>query len=200
MKGERGADMSLKKRILPLLMAVAVIVLPGVAGMALAAPAHGAGESHAAEPVRGLADEIRHQILMLPYYGVFDNLEFDVQEDGTVVLSGQATRPTLKSDAENVVRRIPGVGEIINRIEVLPLSSFDDRIRLAVYRALFFSTQLDRYALGATPSIHIIVKNGNVTLAGVVATQTDRNVAGIIAGGVPGTFSITNNLTAEKKG
>jgi len=192
--------MLLKKRILPLLMAVAVIVLPGVSGMALAAPAHGGGASHAEKPARGLADEIRHQILMLPYYGVFDNLEFDVQEDGTVVLSGQAMRPTLKSDAENAVRRIPGVGEIINRIEVLPLSSFDDRIRIAVYRALFSSTQLYRYALGANPSIHIIVKNGNVTLAGVVATQADKNVAGIIANGVPGTISKTNNLNPEKRG
>jgi hyperosmotically inducible protein len=192
--------MLLKKQILPLLMAVAVIMLPAAARTALAAPAHGAEASHTAKPVRGLADEIRHQILMLPYYGVFDNLEFSVQDDGTVVLSGQAMRPTLKSDVENVVRRLPGVGEVINRIEVLPLSSFDNHIRLAVYRALFSSTQLDRYALGATPSIHIIVKNGNVTLAGVVATQTDKNVAGIIASGVPGTFSITNNLNAEKKG
>ncbi len=197
---ERGIGMLLKKRGLPFLMAIAVIMLPTAVGIALPVPAHGAGALNAARPVGGIADEIRHQLLMLPYYGVFDNLEFEVQDDGTVVLSGQAMRPTLKSDAENVVRRLPGVGEIINRIEVLPLSRFDDRIRIAVYRALFSSTQLDRYAMGAIPSIHIIVKNGNVTLVGFVATRTDKNVAGIIASGVPGTFSITNNLTAEKKG
>jgi hyperosmotically inducible protein len=192
--------MLLKKRGLPFLMAMAVILLPTAVGIALPAPAHRAGALSSVMPAGGLADEIQHQLLMLPYYGVFDNLEFEVQDDGTVVLSGQAMRPTLKSDAENAVRRLPGVGEIINRIEVLPLSNFDDRIRIAVYRALFSSTQLDRYAMGAIPSIHIIVKNGNVTLVGVVATQTDKNVAGIIANGVPGIFSMTNNLTAEKKG
>jgi len=197
---ERGAGMLLKKRCLTLLIAVAVVILPAAVGIALPEPAHGAAALNAARPVGGIADEIRHQLLMLPYYGVFDNLEFKVQDDGTVVLSGQAMRPTLKSDAENVVRRLPGVGEVVNRIEVLPFSKFDDQIRIAVYRALFSSTQLDRYALGAIPSIHIIVKNGNVTLVGVVATQTDKNVAGIIASGVPGTFSITNNLTAERKG
>jgi hyperosmotically inducible protein len=197
---ERGAGMLLKKLGLPLLMAVAVIMLPAAVGIALPVPAHGAGALNASRSVGGLEDEIRHQLLMLPYYGVFDNLEFEVQEDGTVVLSGQAMRPTLKSDAEHVVRRLPGVGEIINRVEVLPFSRFDDQIRVAVYRALFSSTQLDRYAMGAIPAIHIIVKNGNVTLIGAVATQMDKNVAGIIANGVPGTFSLTNNLTVERKG
>ena len=122
---------------------------------------------------------------MLPYYGVFDNLAYRVDGD-TVTLMGQVTRPTLKSDAENVVKRIEGVERVVNHIEVLPLSPNDDRIRIAVYRAIYGQTGLDRYALQAVPPIHIIVNNGNVTLEGVVASETDKNLANIRANGVPG--------------
>ena len=147
-----------------------------------------------------LAEQVRHELVMLPYYSVFDNLEFDIQDQGTVVLKGQVTRPTLKSDAERAVARLEGVEKVTNDIEVLPLSRVDDRIRLALYRTIYFNTQLDRYALRAVPPIHIIVKNGNVTLVGVVATEADKNIAGILAGGVPGTFTITNDLGVEKRG
>ena len=134
---------------------------------------------------------------MLPYYGVFDNLSYRV--DGSkVTLFGQVTRPTLKSDAENVVKKIEGVEKVDNQIEVLPLSPNDDRVRLAVYRAIYSKPQLQRYQLGAVPPIHIIVKNGNVTLEGVVANQGDKDVAGIAANGVPGVFSVKNNLMVEK--
>jgi len=141
---------------------------------------------------------VRHELVMLPYYGVFDNLVFSV--DGyTVTLIGQVTRPTLKSDAERVVKDIEGVEKVVNKIEVLPVSPNDDRIRLAVYRAIYSHASLNRYALLAVPSIHIIVKNGNVVLTGVAANEGDKNIAGIQANGVSGVFSVANNLTIEKK-
>ncbi|MGC9972890.1 MAG: BON domain-containing protein [Bryobacteraceae bacterium] len=141
--------------------------------------------------------EVRHELVMLPYYSVFDNFSYKV-EGGQVTLYGQVTRPTLKSDAEQAVRGIEGVEKIVNNIEVLPLSPNDDRIRLAVYRAVFGAAGLDRYGLAAVPSIHIIVKNGNVTLEGVVSNEGDKNLAGIKANGVSGAFSVTNNLRLEK--
>lgn len=142
--------------------------------------------------------EVRHELVMLPYYGVFDNLSYRV--DGTVVtLFGQVTRPTLKSDAENVVRKIEGIDRVVNEIEVLPLGGFDDQTRLAVYRAIYSSPGLDRYGLQAVPSIHIIVKNGNVTLEGVVASEGDKNMANIRAQGVPNVFAVENRLRLEAK-
>src|SRR5258708_7371237 len=140
--------------------------------------------------------EVRHELVMLPYYGVFDNLAFEV-DGGTVTLLGQVSRPTLKTDAERVVKRIEGVERVINRIEVLPLSPYDDRIRLATYRAIYGHTALNRYALQAVPPIHIIVKNGDVTLEGVVANEGDKTIADIQARSVPGVFSVTNNLRVE---
>jgi hyperosmotically inducible protein len=140
--------------------------------------------------------EVRHELIMLPYYGVFDNLAFRV--DGTTVrLLGQVSRPSLKEDAGRVVKEIEGVEKVENQIEVLPLSPNDDRIRLATYRAVYGHAALDRYALRAVPPIHIIVKNGNVTLEGVVANQGDKNAAGLQANGVSGVFSVTNNLRVE---
>ena len=140
--------------------------------------------------------EIRHELVMLPYYGVFDNLVYRV--DGyKVTLMGQVTRPTLKTDAERVVKDIEGVEKVENRIQVLPLSSMDDGVRIAVYRAIYGYAGLDRYGLQAVPSIHIIVANGKVDLEGVVATEADKNMAGIRANGVSGVFSVTNNLQVE---
>ena len=140
--------------------------------------------------------EVRHELVMLPYYGVFDNLGYRV-DGGTVSLSGQVTRPTLKSDAENVVKGIEGVTRVDNQIEVLPLSSMDDGIRISTYRTIFGKAGLDRYAMQAVPPIHIIVANGKVTLEGVVATEGDKNQAGIYANSVSGVFSVTNNLRVE---
>jgi hyperosmotically inducible protein len=141
--------------------------------------------------------EVRHELVMLPYYGVFDNLSFRV-DGGAVTLLGKVTRPTLKSSAENVVKNIEGVEKVVNNIEVLPLSPNDDRIRLAAYRAIYGHSQLNRYALQAVPPIHIIVENGNITLEGIVANEGDKNVAGIQANGVSGAFSVKNNLQVEK--
>ena len=140
--------------------------------------------------------EIRHELVMLPYYGVFDNLSYKV-DGGVVTLLGHVTRPTLKTSAERVVKDIEGVEKIINNIEVLPVSPNDDRIRVATYRAIYGHATLNRYGLQAVPPIHIIVKNGNVLLDGVVATEMDKNVANIQARGVPGVFNVENRLMVE---
>lgn len=143
--------------------------------------------------------EVRHELVMLPYYGVFDNLSYKVDPDGTVTLLGQVARPTLKSDAENVVKRIEGVEKVVNNIEVLPTSINDDRIRRAAYRAIYGNEVLSEYQLRAVPPIHIIVRNGNITLEGVVARQMEKQIAGMQANGVPGAFSVTNNLVVEEQ-
>jgi hyperosmotically inducible protein len=144
-----------------------------------------------------LVKEVRHELVMLPYYDVFDNLAYRV-DGGKVTLFGQVTRPTLKSDAEKSVKKIEGVQSVANEIEVLPLSPNDDQLRRALFRAIYSKPQLERYALSAVPPIHIIVKNGNATLEGVVANEGDKNVAGIAANGVSGVFSVKNNLTLDK--
>ena len=141
-----------------------------------------------------LVKEVRHQLLLLPYYSVFDNLLFKVEGD-KVTLLGQVVRPTLKSDAENAVKSIEGVASVNNQIEVLPVSPMDDQLRRAVYRAIYGDAVLSRYGMSALPSIHIIVKNGNVTLEGVVDSESDKNLANLRASAVPNGFSVTNNLT-----
>ena len=146
-----------------------------------------------------LAQEVRHQLVMLPYYTIFDDLGFWV-EGSTVTLEGAVTRPTLKSDAENVVKRIEGVTNVVNNIEVLPLSPNDDRIRIAEMRAIYGNPQIgDRYGNRSLPPIHIIVKNGNVTLEGVVANDFDKNFINVRANSVSGVFKVTNNLQVEGK-
>jgi hyperosmotically inducible protein len=146
-----------------------------------------------------VAKEVRHHLVTLPFYGVFDDLAFQVN-GGTVTLLGAVTRPTLKSDAENAVKHIEGVTQVVNNIEVLPLSPNDDSIRRAVYRAIFGDPALsDRYGFRAVSSIHIIVRNGQVMLEGVVANQSDKTLAGMRAQGVPNVFGVTNNLLVEEK-
>lgn len=147
-----------------------------------------------------LSQEVRHQLLMLPYYNVFDILEFKIEGGNTVVLQGHVTRPSLKSDAETAVRRLEGVTKIVNEIEVLPLSPMDDRIRVAEYRAIYSKEPLlMKYGVRAVPPIHIIVNNGNVTLEGVVDSQADKDLAGMAANSVPDVFSVKNNLRVEQK-
>jgi len=142
--------------------------------------------------------EVRHELVTLPYYGVFDNLAFRM-EGNTVILTGQVTKPTLKSDAEAAVRDIEGVDRVVNNIDVLPLSANDDRIRIATYRAIYYQPTLDHYALQAVPPIHIIVNDGHVTLEGVVANQTDKDLAYLQAQTVPEVFSVTNHLRVESE-
>ena len=140
-----------------------------------------------------LTREVRHQLLLLPYYSVFDNLMFKVEGD-KVTLLGQVVRPTLKSDAGAAVKGLEGVASLDNQIEVLPVSPMDDQLRRAVYRALYTDASLSKYGWSALPSIHIIVKNGHVTLEGVVDSESDKNLANLRANGVPNVFSVTNNL------
>jgi hyperosmotically inducible periplasmic protein len=141
--------------------------------------------------------EVRHELLMLPYFGVFDYIAYKV--DGyNVTLIGQVVRPTLKSDAENAVKHIEGVEKVDNQIEVLPPSPMDDRIRRQLFRAIYGYPSLERYALGVQKPIRIIVKNAHVTLEGIVDSDADKNLVGIRANGVPGIFSVTNNLQVQK--
>jgi hyperosmotically inducible protein len=151
-----------------------------------------------AQPSSHSAERIRHVLVTLPYYSVFDNLTFRIEAGGKVVLMGQVTRPTLRSEAENVVKRLEEVTTVDNQIEVLPLSTTDDWIRLATYRAIYYDSVFTRYAIRVVPPIHIIVNNGNVTLEGAVASKSDRNVANILANSVPGVFSVANNLVVDQ--
>jgi hyperosmotically inducible protein len=148
------------------------------------------------EPVarQNLIREVRHQLLLVLFYSVFDNLSYRVDGD-TVTLEGQVVRPTLKSDAEAAVKSVEGVSRVVNNIEVLPLSPMDDQIRRAAYRAIYGDTVLSKYAYSSVASIHIIVKNGHVTLVGIVDSEADKNLANIRANGVPNVFSVDNDLT-----
>lgn len=187
--GTRGADRDfswLFRFVLTIVLACGM-VMPGLAQKQ-------AGKKYYPE----LVEEVRHQLVMLPYYGVFDNLEFRIEGADTVVLSGQVSRPTLKSDAERTVKRLESVSKVVNNIEVLPVSPHDDDIRIAAYRAIYSKPGLDRYAHRAVPPIHIIVKNGNITLVGVVASEGDKNLAGIAAKGVSGAFNVENKLSVER--
>jgi hyperosmotically inducible periplasmic protein len=140
-----------------------------------------------------ITKQVGHELRMLPYYSIYDDLSYKV-DGGTVTLYGYVVRPILKSDAENVVKRVEGVEHVVNRVEVLPLSGFDNSIRRRETRAIYGFPSLQRYGLGTQPSIHIIVNNGHVTLTGIVDNQADKNVAYIQANSVPGVFSVTNNL------
>jgi hyperosmotically inducible protein len=164
-------------------------LIVGLAVLALVAPVALAGSKQKGTTM----DKVRKELVTLPYFGVFDNLEYKVEGD-TVTLYGQVVRPSTRQDAERRVTRIEGIDRVINNIEVLPLSGFDDSIRAREYRTIFRTGGLYRYAMGANPSIHIVVKNGNVTLEGVVSNQMDSQLAYIAARGVPGVFSVTNNL------
>jgi hyperosmotically inducible periplasmic protein len=148
-------------------------------------------------PSEDLSKKVRHELVMLPYFNVFDNLSYRV-DSGTVILFGEVTRPVIKSDAENVVKRIEGVTRVENQIEVLPLSPMDNQIRLRTYRAIFGYGPLQRYGMGINPSIHIVVKNGNVTLVGAVSSEADRNLAFLRANGVSGVFSVDNQIRVDR--
>ena len=147
-----------------------------------------------------LAREVRHELVTLPFYDVFDWLEGEVGPDGTVHLRGQVVRPTTRSDAESRVKDVRGVAGVVNEIEVLPLSPDDDRLRSALYSAIYrFDSPLFRYATRAVPPIHIIVRNGRATLKGVVASKNDSDLAYTAARAVPGLFEVTNELRVENE-
>jgi osmotically-inducible protein OsmY len=145
-----------------------------------------------------LKEEVRHQLVMLPYFSVFDWLEAQVAPDGTVTLMGEVTQPTLKSDAEKSLKRLESVSSVVNKIDVLPLSNNDDQIRAATYRAIYMNdSPLFKYAMRSIGPIHIIVKNGHVDLRGVVANAGDKQLAYMAANSVAGVFGVENHLKVE---
>lgn len=156
-----------------------------------------AQEQLSAKSQQRIVKEVRHELLMLPYFGVFDYIAYKV-DGSTVTLLGEVVRPSLKSDAENAVKHIEGVERVDNQIDVLPPSTQDDRIRLALFRAIYQDAALQKYELGVQKPIRIIVKNGRVTLEGVVDNEGDKNIAGLRANAVPGIFQVTNNLQVSK--
>ena len=175
-------------------------VVAFVAALALTVAAALAAPTEASAQGRGqqLSQSIRKELVTLPYYGVFDNLAYQINGD-TVTLYGQVVRPSTREDAARRVAHLPGVRRVVNKIEVLPLSSFDDAIRVRTYRAIFSTGGLYRYAMGGNPSLHIVVNNGHVMLEGVVANEADKRLAYIAASQVPGVFSVTNNLRVARE-
>jgi hyperosmotically inducible protein len=176
------------------LKAVFAVVLLTLMGATFAMLPASAGATNKAK-LTTLNDQVRHELMTLPWYGVFDNLAYEVN-GSEVTLSGQviSEHATTKDDAEKFVKSISGVTKVVNNIEVLPPSPFDNQIRRAEYRTVFSHADLGRYTLGAIPQVHIIVKGGHVTLEGVVMNQMDKNIAGIVANTVPNVFSVENNL------
>ena len=166
------------------------LMLALCAGLMAAAPTSG---SNGTKAPLSLEDRVQHELLMLPYYNVFDNLAFRV-DNGTVILFGQVTQPVVSDDAVSSVKHLEGVTAVKNEIEVLPLSDFDNQIRWRTYFAIYGYGPLQHYSMGTQPPIRIIVKNGNVTLQGNVLNEGDRNIVYIRANGVPGVFSVTNEL------
>ena len=170
-----------------------------ILGVTLVAAQLGFADDHKnAVGMTRIEKEVRRELVTLPFYSLFDNFTFRVDGE-TVTLMGKVSRPTLKSDAENVIKKIEGVEKVDNQIEALPLSPNDDRLRLALYRSIYGHSVLQTLAIRAIPPIHIIVENGNVTLEGVAANEMQKNVAGAQANAVSGVFSVTNNLRVEGK-
>jgi hyperosmotically inducible periplasmic protein len=180
-----------RRRSLSALLSVGFLAM---AGMIFNSPTALAGTSISPD-VSAINSQVHRKLAELPWYGVFDNLAYQV--NGTeVILSGQlvSEHDTTKSQAVNAVKRIPGVTNVVDNIEVLPVSMFDDQIRRAEYRSVFSKSDLGRYTMGPIPQVHIIVRNGHVFLEGVVMNQMDKTVAEIAAKTVGGVFSVTNNL------
>jgi BON domain-containing protein len=181
------------KELRALLVAVLMSAQLGATASTSASPLHKSQNQNEPKSQQELTKEVRHVLVMLPYYSVFDNLGYRVEGD-KVILEGQVVRPSIKSDAEAAVKGISGVSSVQSNIEVLPPSPMDDQLRRALYRAIYGEPSLSRYGFAAVASIHIIVKNGNVTLEGLVDSEGDKNLAGLRANGVPNTFSVKNNL------
>jgi hyperosmotically inducible periplasmic protein len=168
---------------------VALIAMCGLASVSMAQDRN----QPSPRSVERITREVRHELLMLPYFGVFDNITYKV-DGSTVTLMGDVVNPTVKSDAGNVVKKIEGVEKVDNQIEVLPPSPIDDGLRRRLFRTIYGYPPLEKYALGVQKPIRIIVKNGRVALEGVVDNEQDKNLVGLRANGVPGIFSVTNNL------
>jgi hyperosmotically inducible periplasmic protein len=176
---------------------VLAIFLLGFAGISAASNNSGVDPAQSSQAPSNLAGQIRHELLMLPDNGVFDDISFSLEDSHTIILSGQVVRPILKSEAEAAVSRIQGVTKVINKIEVLPVSPFDDVLRLRTYRAIFSRPGFEKYANQAISPLRIIVKNGNITLAGVVGNELDKTMAEMAARLVPGAFSVSDELSVD---
>ena len=170
------------------------LVLPFSSTVAQSTSGTKLARSEVSEP---LTRAIRHQLLILPYYSVFDTVDFSLSGD-TVTLTGEVLRPTLKSHAEAAVKSLEGVGAVVNNIEILPRSATDDELRRQVYRAIFEDPELARYAVAAVPPIHIIVRDGAVTLVGKVDKEQDLDLAAKRVGQVRGVASMQNRLAVRK--
>ena len=186
----------MRKEFRALLVAVLMSSQLAVSPTTPASPLNQSKNQNEPKSQQELTKEVRHVLVMLPYYSLFDNLAYRVEGD-KVVLEGQVVRPSLKSDAEAAVKSVAGVSSVVNNIEVLPPSPMDDQLRRTLYRAIYGDPALSRYGFASVASIHIIVKNGNVTLEGVVDSEADKNLAGLRANGVPNVFSVKNNLEVE---
>jgi len=189
----------MRKELRAMITTVLLTALFATVSSAAATPVQKSKNQGEPKTEKQLIREVHHELVMLPYYSVFDNLAYKVEGD-KVILEGQVVRPTLKSDAGAVVKKLEGVGSVVNNIEVLPLSPMDDQLRRAVYQAVYGDTGLSRYGFSAVPSIHIIVKNGNVTLEGAVDNDSDKNLANLRASQVPNVFSVKNNLRVVGSG
>lgn len=177
-----------------LVLAVSLLMLaPMLPAGSASAQSKSMPANSAANSEDRITREVRHELLMLPWFGVFDYIAFKV-DGSTVTLMGKVVRPTLKSDSENAVKHIEGVEKVVNQIEILPPSPMDDRIRLELYRAIYGYAPLEKYALGVQKPIRIVVKNGHVNLEGVIDNETDKNLVTVRANSVPGIFSVDNNL------
>jgi osmotically-inducible protein OsmY len=175
-------------------LSLGMVLTLGTAGMAFASSSDQIAANTRLE--QRLSNSVRHQLVMIPQFSVFDNLAYRV-DGGTVTLTGQVRNPIIKSEAEQSIKHLEGVEHVNNQIEILPASFNDDRIRRQVARAVFNDPRLTSYAIQPVPPIHIIVKNGHVNLEGIVRTETDKNDAFIRANGVSGVFSVQNNLQVE---
>jgi hyperosmotically inducible protein len=182
-----------RKRALNLVLAAALALGAGSAFASSNADVSGSN----ARLEQRLYKEVHHALAMIPDVTIFDNLAYSVQ-GGTVTLYGQVRNAFVDDEAKSSVKRLEGVDQVVDKIEVLPVSFNDDRIRRQVAFAVFRDPRLSRYSMGTMPPIRIIVKNGHVDLEGVVATQGDKDVASIRANGVPGVFSVENHLQVEK--
>ena len=180
----------MKTRMLGQLLMVGTLLLgAGVAGATNIPNAPRSDEA--------VAKQVRHEILMYPYYGIWDNINYRVA-DGSVELTGAVTQPYKKADLGRIVQKIRGVTSVTNALEVLPLSPMDDRLRWQVARAIYSDPSLSRYAIQAIPPIHIIVDNGHVTLEGVVNNDLEKQVAGVRAASAGLSFGpVINNLRVE---
>ncbi len=182
-----------------LFFSVFLLVAFGANASSLGTPRSQASKEDRGTDESSIVREVHHQLVMLPFYTLFDNLEYKV-EGSKVTLMGEVVRPTLKDDAARAVKHVRGVETVDNQIKVLPLSPMDNQLRRAEYRAIYSQPNLQMYAMQSVPPIHIVVDHGHVTLEGVVAKQADKDAAGIAAKGVPNVFSVTNNLRVENSG